>query len=70
MDDLVISLGIGISSSLFATALFISVSEFFRRIILPWYADKIYRGVRVDGEWEVDEILGKSLKDFDTAIRE
>lgn len=68
MDSLVISLGIGISSSLLATALFISASEFFRRKILPWYADKIYRGVRIDGDWEVIEALGVNLKDHDRSM--
>ena len=63
MDSLIISLGIGISSSLLATALFILVSEFFRRKILPWYADKIYRGVRIDVECGVVEALGVNLKD-------
>jgi hypothetical protein len=45
------SLIIGITSSLFATALFISISEFIRKVLLPWYADKIYRGIRIDGSW-------------------
>lgn len=68
MNSLLISLGVGISSSLLATALFILVSEFFRKKILPWYADKIYRGVRIDGEWEVAEILGNNLKDLDKCM--
>lgn len=46
-----LSLFIGIFRSLLATALFISLSEFFRRVVLPWYADRIYRGIRVDGTW-------------------
>lgn len=42
---------IGIASSLIATAVFISASEITRRVLLPWYANKIYRGVRLDGNW-------------------
>ncbi|MGM8939735.1 hypothetical protein ACS8E2_13680 [Psychrobacter glaciei] len=64
MDSLLVSLVVGISSSLFATALFILVSEFFRRKVLPWYGDKIYRGVRIDGDWEVCEFKGVNLKDL------
>jgi hypothetical protein len=47
-----LSLVIGIASSLIATALFIGASEVCRRVLLPWFADKIYRGVRIDGTWE------------------
>lgn len=60
MENIGLSLIIGICSSLFATALFISLSEFVRKVIIPWYADKIYRGVRIDGEWEVTMIDGKN----------
>jgi hypothetical protein len=51
MDNLT-SLLIGIISSLVATAIFIGFSELFRRVLLPWFSDKIYRGVRIDGRWE------------------
>ncbi|MBF6057748.1 hypothetical protein [Thiomicrorhabdus heinhorstiae] len=58
MGNIGLSLIIGISSSLVATALFILLSEFIRRVIIPWYADKIYRGVRIDGEWEATVLSG------------
>jgi hypothetical protein len=44
---------IGIASSLVATAIFILLSEFVRKIMLPWIADKVYRGVRIDGVWKL-----------------
>lgn len=59
MESIALSLIIGISSSLLATAVFISMGEFFRKVVLPWYADKIYRGVRIDGEWEIKELHGE-----------
>jgi len=46
-----LALIIGIISSLIATATFIGLSELMRRFVLPWYADKIYRGIRIDGKW-------------------
>ena len=55
------SLIVGIVSSLIATAAFIALSELFRRVVLPWYEDKIYRGVRIDGEWRLKSMAGKSL---------
>ncbi|MDE1211861.1 hypothetical protein [Vibrio aestuarianus] len=56
MENHIISVFIGIVSSLLATGLFIGLSEFVRRVVLPWYEDKIYRGVRVDGSWSLTEI--------------
>lgn len=44
---------LGIVSSLVATALFIGASELVRKVVLPWYADRVYRGVRVHGDWEL-----------------
>ena len=63
-----ISLIIGIVSSLVATGVFIALSELFRRVVLPWYEDKIYRGVRIDGEWRLKSVDGKLVdpKDKDT----
>lgn len=70
MDDkLLLSLVVGIASSLIATALFIGFSELMRRVILPWYADKIYRGVRIDGEWELCRIEEKELSNKDSYMR-
>jgi hypothetical protein len=52
-EQIVFPIIIGICSSLVATAIFISLSELFRRLIFPWIEDKIYRGVRVDGDWTI-----------------
>lgn len=60
---------IGISSSLVATTMFIAASEFARRILLPWYADKLYRGVRIDGTWtKKSEFPGSELKKETTTL--
>ena len=61
MENIGLSLVIGILSSLFATALFISISELIRRVFIPWYSDKIYRGVRIDGIWDFVEANGVSM---------
>lgn len=53
MENYALSIIIGIVSSLFATAIFIMMSEFIRKVAIPWYEDKIYRGVRIDGKWEL-----------------
>jgi hypothetical protein len=47
------SLGIGIASSLFATLAFLCLAQVVKTIIVPWFEDKIYRGVRLDGRWSV-----------------
>ncbi|TXD45158.1 hypothetical protein TR80_001710 [Xanthomonas campestris] len=53
-----LALIVGIISSLLATGLFIGASELIRRVFLPWYADKVYRGVRIDGDWDMALLEG------------
>lgn len=68
MDNVLLSLVIGIGSSLLATAIFILASECFRKVVLPWYVDRIYRGVRIDGEWEIKERDGREWKSEDLSM--
>ncbi|EMF8902525.1 TPA: hypothetical protein NJ546_004597 [Vibrio parahaemolyticus] len=65
MENYMLSVAIGIISSLLATGLFIGLSEFVRRVVLPWYEDKIYRGVRVDGAWSLIKISDINFEDED-----
>nr|WP_298167025.1 hypothetical protein [uncultured Pseudomonas sp.] len=54
-QSITLPLLLGIASSLVATAIFICISEAFRKILIPWFSDKVYRGVRIDGEWSSEE---------------
>jgi hypothetical protein len=45
------SLVVGIVSSLVATFIFLVLAEVARRILVPWFRQQVYRGVRVDGLW-------------------
>lgn len=63
------SILIGISTSLIATVIFIMATKLIAKVILPWYADKIYRGVRVDGEWIVSEVNGVALPKGDRPMK-
>ena len=65
MENIAISLIIGITSSMIATAVFIFLSELIRRTVLPWYADKIYRGVRIDGKWVLVKNEGNDIPEKD-----
>jgi hypothetical protein len=51
MNELVLPIMLGIISSLVATAIFLGLSWLIKNVALPWYGDKIYRGVRLNGEW-------------------
>lgn len=64
MENITLSIVIGIISSLVATLIFITIAELIRRVALPWYADKIYLGIRIDGEWKMTEFEynGKIVK--------
>jgi hypothetical protein len=46
-----VSLVVGVVSSLVATFLFLVLAEAARRIIIPWFRQQVYSGVRVDGVW-------------------
>ena len=65
MDPNLVSLIVGIASSLLATAIFVLAAEFWRKSIRPWFEDKIYKGVRLDGEWTSTKIAGM---DSDSSI--
>jgi hypothetical protein len=52
MDQNLISVFIGVISSLVATVIFILLAEFCRKVVIPWYGDQIYKGVRIDGKWK------------------
>jgi len=56
LDNTTLSLIIGITSSLVATSIFIGGSLLIKNYFLPWYEDKIYTGIRIDGEWKSKEI--------------
>lgn len=47
----------GVVSSLLATFLFLILAKIFERIILPWFRQQVYRGVRIDGTWQYTEPL-------------
>ncbi|TZF88342.1 hypothetical protein [Cognatilysobacter lacus] len=61
MESTLLSLVVGIISSLFATAIFLVLAEIARRIVLPWYTDKLYRGVRLDGTWRLLKLDGSPV---------
>ena len=68
MDSSTFSLLLGIASSLIATLLFIAISETIRRVLIPWYADMIYRGVRVDGDWTIEHEQNEEEKDVSQSL--
>lgn len=65
MNELVLPIMLGIVSSLVATFIFLSASWLIKNVVLPWYEDKIYRGVRLDGSWIRTELNGHNLKGID-----
>src|SRR5437867_3682352 len=47
------SIVVGVLSGVIASGLLFLVVRVFNRIVLPWYQNAVYRGIRVDGEWDV-----------------
>ena len=59
--DNVTALLIGITSSLVATAIFVTIAEIIRRWFWPLLADQIYKGVRLDGKWQACRLGDKEI---------
>jgi len=41
----------GVMTGVITSALLYAAVEFFRRVVVPWYAGLIYSGVEIAGEW-------------------
>lgn len=52
---------LGIVSSIVATAILVILNWLVSNKLQPWYANKIYRGVRIDGEWSYHSIDGREI---------
>jgi hypothetical protein len=55
---------LGIVSSLIATLIFLYLSWLVKNILLPWFEDKIYRGVRINGDWVAETWAGQIPSKF------
>ena len=58
MNELVLPIMLGIISSLVATPIFIVLSWVIKNVVLPWYSDQVYKGVRLNGEWARTNVGG------------
>lgn len=54
---------LGIASSLVATFILLVTNWFLTKKLLPWYGDRIYRGVRIDGKWLYHSLGGNKFDD-------
>lgn len=61
MDQTMCVVFLGIVSSLVATFIFLTLSWLVRDNLIPWYLDKTYRGVRLDGLWTAATINGEAV---------
>jgi hypothetical protein len=48
---------VGVISGIITTAVLVALSEVFRRIVLPWYQAITYRGIIIEGEWEIRSVI-------------
>lgn len=56
---------VGVLSSLVATFIFLHLSWLVKTILIPWYEDRIYRGVRINGHWTIQELAGIDAEQLD-----
>ena len=51
MQTILSNLSIGVISGLVATFIIVVIGQIWLKIILPWYENLLYQGVRLDGRW-------------------
>ena len=56
------SLVVGIVSGIFTTVLLYLITETFKKIVIPWYRQIIYKGVDISGEWVNELKLESGIK--------
>ncbi|WP_044891761.1 hypothetical protein [Opitutus terrae] len=65
MSQLTLNLALGIVSGVLTAALLYFAAVFFRKVIIPWYLELVYRGVDLSGKWtnkiELPEGLTQTL---------
>lgn len=63
VNQFVSDLFIGVISGLVATFFAVVFASFWKTIIQPWYEERVYKGVRIEGRW-----IGKAV--IDGTVRE
>ncbi len=46
------TIGAGILSGLLATFLILVITKYWKQVIIPWYEDRVYKDIRIAGEWK------------------
>lgn len=60
MTNITITIFMGVLSGVFTAALIWVAMSLFNKIVIPWYQQRVYRGIDISGEWTSNkEYLGK-----------
>ncbi|MFA7000477.1 MAG: hypothetical protein WC241_05225 [Candidatus Paceibacterota bacterium] len=52
---------VGIISGILTTVIIYTIVSIFKRILLPWYQELIYRGLDINGEWREKQVLANGI---------
>ncbi len=47
------ALVLGVLAGLLTTIVVAAAAAWFNKVLVPWHEDRVYRGVRIDGAWQV-----------------
>lgn len=53
MINIALNLFLGVLSGVLTSAFIYGSALFLRRVVIPWYQNLVYEGVRIDGVWEM-----------------
>ena len=52
MTSALLNVFLGILSGVFTATILLVAGKYYRRLFIPWYENRLYKGVVLDGKWE------------------
>lgn len=63
-------IAIGVVSGILTSLVIAVVVAFFNRVVIPWYRERIYRGVILDGKWNGSMTISSITYDLQLIINQ
>lgn len=54
--ELAATIFIGVLSGVIASVLFFALGRIYQKILVPWFEERIYKGINVEGVWQLEHI--------------
>jgi hypothetical protein len=68
--NILISITIGVLSGVMTAALIWAIVSIFKKLLIPWYQIKIYRGINVEDDWSGANERGAGIYNHQLSIKQ